>query len=248
MPKPLYEQYRSRLEALREAPLNFDLERRAEYTAANGWHIDDVQTELPPEPPGPPRPDGSWESARRVLREYRFADPKIITGIFYPDQPLEGRVMLLRGRAFGLTFFFGTRVGAVIDETRDGPGGPCRVWGFNYRTLRGHLERGQMEFTISKQLATGQVVFRINAFSSAAEIPNPLIRLGFRLFGRRVQLRFIHNATERMRRLVAEDLATPAHIRPGEAPPVQPASADPRAAEKVEEIRDETVSNERSVP
>lgn len=237
--RPLYERYRSRLEALRDLPLNFDLERREEYTAANGWHIDDVQAELPPEPPGPPAPGGSWETARRVLNEYRFADPSIITGIFVPESPLEQRVMLLRGRAFGLTFWFGTRVGAVIDERREGEGGQ-QVWGFNYQTLEGHLERGQMEFTVIKWLATGQVAFRIHAFSQAGEIPNPLIRLGFRLLGRRVQLRFINGSVRRMRRLVAEELGHRPHDPAREAgPPVIRAGADRQAAEKVERLRDE---------
>lgn len=236
---PLHERYRARIDALRELPLNFDLERRDEYTTEHGWHIDDVQTELPPEPPGPPEPHGSWEAARRVLREYRFADPAIITGIFYPDQPLEGRVMLLRGRFLWMTFYFGTRVGAVLDERVEGPDGARQVWGFNYQTLAGHLERGQMEFSAIKWLETGQVAFRIHAFSSAAEIPNPLIRLGFRLFGRRLQLRFIHNAMGRMRRLVAEELASGARRGPADRPEVRPASADEAAAGKVAALREE---------
>lgn len=236
---PLYEQYRARIDALRDLPLNFDLERREQFTVANGWHIDDVQTELPPEPPGPPLPDGSFAAACKVLREYRFADPSIITGIFVPDAPLEERVMLLRGRAFGLTFWFGTKVGAVIDERQQGEGGERQVWGFNYRTLKGHLERGQMEFTVIKLLNTGQVAFRINAFSQAGEILNPIIRLGFRLFGRRVQLRFIKRSLARMRQLVSDELTN----RTREAgPPVMPASVEPKAAEKVEAIREEEQS------
>lgn len=249
--RPLYEQYRAQIEALRKLPLNFDMERQAEFTAANGWHVDDVQTELPSEPPGPPQPDGAWEAARRVLREYRFADPTIITGIFYPDQPLEGRVMLLRGRFLWMTFYFGTKVGAVVDERIEGPDGTRQIWGFNYQTLRGHLERGQMEFTTIKWLESGKVAFRISAFSSAAEIPNPFIRLGFRVFGRRLQRRFIHNATERMRRLVAEDLATGGARRdPQDKPEVAPASADTKAAEKVEQLQSrsgESRSKEREM-
>jgi uncharacterized protein (UPF0548 family) len=246
--RPLYEQYRARLEALRELPLNFDLERRDQFTAANGWHVDDMQTELPPEPPGPPLPDGSWEAARKVLREYRFADPAIITGIFVPDSPLEERVMLLRGRAFGLTFWFGTRVGAVIDERRQGDGGEQQVWGFNYRTLKGHLERGQMEFTVVKLLESGQVAFRINAFSQVGEIANPIVRLGFRLFGRRVQLRFINRSLERMRRLVAEELGAARPARAAEphpeGPPVRPVSADTKAAAKAEELHEESAEQQ----
>jgi hypothetical protein len=237
--QPLYEQYRARLEALRELPLNFDLEKREQFSAANGWHVDDMQTELPPEAPGPPAPAGSWAAAKRVLQDYSFADPGIITGIFVPDAPLAERVMLLRGRAFGLTFWFGTRVGAVIDERREGEQGPQQVWGFNYQTLKGHLERGQMEFSVIKWLESGRVAFRIHAFSQPGEIRNPIVRLGFRLFGRRVQLRFITNSLRRMRELVATDLAAGAPRSHQEAPPVRPASADSAAAEKVAVLREE---------
>ncbi|GAB4437391.1 MAG: hypothetical protein OHK0015_30080 [Chloroflexi bacterium OHK40] len=238
--RPLYEQYRARIDALRNLPLNFDLERREQFTTANGWRVDDVQTELPPEPPGPPQPGGSWEIAKQVLQEYRFADPTIITGIFYPDQPIEGRVMLLRARAFGLTFYFGTRVGNVRDEQRVGERGPEQVWGFNYQTLEGHLERGQMEFSVIKWLESGQVAFRIHAFSQPGEIRNPIIRLGFRLFGRRVQLRFIRRSLERMRRLVAEELASGTRqLSDADAPPLRPASDDSAAARKVEELREQ---------
>lgn len=247
---PLHEQYRARLEALRELPLNFDVEKRDQFTAANGWRIDDMQTELPPEPPGPPTPGGSWEAAKRALQEYRFADPEIITGIFVPDTPLAERVMLLRGRAYCLTFWFGVRVGAVIDERQESEQGPQQVWGFNYRTLEGHLERGQIEFTVIKWLEGGQVAFRIHAFSQAGEIRNPIIRLGFKLLGRRVQLRFLHNSLRRMRELVAADLAAGAP-HPEAAPSMQPASADSKAAEKVEALRAETgeetpIARERS--
>jgi uncharacterized protein (UPF0548 family) len=243
--RPLYEQYHARLEALRELPLNFDLEKREQFTAANGWHVDDMQTELPSEAPGPPTPAGSWEAAKRVLQDYSFADPGIITGIFVPDTPLAERVMLLRGRAFGLTFWFGTRVGAVIDERREGAQGAQQIWGFNYQTLKGHLERGQMEFSVIKWLESGRVAFRIHAFSQPSEIRNPIIRLGFRLFGRRVQLRFISNSLRRMRELVAADLAAGAPRSHQEtAPPVRPASADSAAAEKVEELREDERESE----
>jgi hypothetical protein len=157
--------------------------------------------------------------------------------------------MLLRGRFLWMTFYFGTKVGAVVDERIEGPDGTRQIWGFNYQTLRGHLERGQMEFTAIKWLESGKVAFRISAFSSAAEIPNPFIRLGFRLFGRRLQRRFIHNATERMRRLVAEDLATGGARRdPQDKPEVAPASADAKAAEKVERLQSgESSSKEREM-
>ena len=52
---------------------------------------------------------------------------------------------------------------------------------------------------LRKDLATGAVEFRVHAFSRPAEIPNPVVRLGFLLFGRGVQLRFIRSACRRVR-------------------------------------------------
>ena len=56
-------------------------------------------------------------------------------------------------------------------------------------------------------LDSGAVEFRIHAFSRAATIRNPLVRLGFRLFGRREQIRFARHACERMSQLVTAELA-----------------------------------------
>jgi hypothetical protein len=76
-----------------------------------------------------------------------------------------------------------------------------RVWGWNYRTLEGHLEMGQIDFEVWKWLDSGDVEFRIRAFSRRAAIANPVVRVGFRVFGRREQLRFARNACARMARL-----------------------------------------------
>lgn len=229
--QPLWQHHRAKIEALADLPLNFELERRSEYTSANGWHIDDYQAELPAEPPGPPVAGGSWMIAQQMLREYRFPDPRIVTGIYYPDQPLEKRVMLLRARAFCFTFWFGVRVGDIIDEVRADKTGSQQIWGFNYQTLKGHFERGQMDFMVIKWLESGNVAFHIHAFSQPAEIKNPIFRLGFHLFGRRVQRRFAHRALERMQALVREQLApTPEKPILSSGPSVQPASVDPAAA------------------
>jgi hypothetical protein len=56
------------------------------------------------------------------------------------------------------------------------------------------------------------VEFRIVAYSRQAPIRNPVLRLGFRLFGRRTQLRFYRLALARLRGLVD---APPAPARPG---------------------------------
>ena len=50
---------------------------------------------LPPEPPGEPLPGKSWDTARRIARDYDFADPSIVTGVFDREEPLEDRTMLL---------------------------------------------------------------------------------------------------------------------------------------------------------
>jgi hypothetical protein len=225
--RPLWERYSRQLDQLVELPINFELERRDEFTEANGWRIDDYHAELPAEPPGPPLPQGPWEAACRIMREYRFPDPAIITGIFYPDRPLGERVMLLRARWLVFTFYFGVRVGGVTDEELPRPdGGRERVFSFNYQTLQGHFERGQIDFTAAKDLGSGAVSFRIHAFSQTGQIRNPILRLGFRLFGRRLQVRFARRSLARMQQLVQAELAG---LRIEDSPRPRAASDSPTA-------------------
>jgi uncharacterized protein (UPF0548 family) len=190
------------LEELRDRSLNFDEASRATWTEENGWHIDDYCQPLPAESPGPPEPHGPWERARGLLRDYEFADPEIVRATFRRDLPLEGRDMLLEARFLGLRFRLGVRVGRVIDETRSVEGRDVRVWGWGYSTLQGHLEMGHMDYEIWKWLDTGAVEFRVHVVSRPGRIPNPVVRLGFRLFGRREQVRFAKSACARMAQLV----------------------------------------------
>ena len=147
-------------------------------------------------------PGGSWERAKRLLRDYEFADPEIVRAVFQREGPLEGRDMLLEARFWGLRFRLGVRVSRVIDETRSVEGRDVRVWGWGYATLQGHLEAGQMDYEVCKWLDTGAVEFRVHVVSRPGRIPNPIVRLGFRLFGRREQVRFAKSACERMAALV----------------------------------------------
>lgn len=170
----LNERQKARLASYEKAGYNFDLERTHEYTRETGWNVDDYETELPAEKPGPPELHGAWAAAQEVLRNYTFPPPKLITGIFVPDQPLEKRVMVLRAQFLGFSFWFGVRIGGVTDERRALPeGGEEQVWGYNYRTLEGHFERGQIDFSVHKNLATGRVMFRIHALSQTGRISNP---------------------------------------------------------------------------
>src|ERR671916_534331 len=60
----------------------------------------------------------------------------------------------------------------------------------------------------------GTVEFRLHAHSRASEDGAPWVRLGFRLFGRREQVRFYLRSCERIARLTALELGLP-----GDPPP-----------------------------
>jgi uncharacterized protein (UPF0548 family) len=195
------------LDDLHDKSLNFDLADRGR----DGWLSDDYCQPLRPEPPGPPVPGGSWEVAQRLMRNYEFADPSIVRAVYYPDRPLQDRDMLLEVRFYGLRFRFGVRVGGVVDETREVDGRKVRVWGWNYRTLQGHLEMGQMDYEVWKWLDTGEVEFHTCRFSRRARVGNPIVRLGVRIFGRRQQVKFALRACERMAKLTAAELDRGGH-------------------------------------
>lgn len=205
---PLWEQNRARLEAYANAKVNYDVNRQTEYTSATGWRLDDYETDLPTEAAGPPEAAGSFAAAQDVLRRYAFPPPDLITGIFNPEGPLENRIMVLRAQFLFFKFYFGVRVSEVTDEAaRDTPNGPERVWGYGYRTLEGHFEKGQIDFTIHKNLTSGAVQFRIHAVSQPGKIRNPFYWVGFKLFGRRLQRKFARESLRRMKELVAKALA-----------------------------------------
>ncbi|WP_370326834.1 DUF1990 family protein [Euzebya sp.] len=197
---------RRALDQIHDLPLNFDLEGPPP-SAETGWQIDDWCQPLPAEPPGEPVAGGAFEVCRQLMADYEFADPAIVRAIYHADQPLEDRDMLLEARFYGLRFLLALRVGGVRDETTEVDGRRVQIWGWNYRTLQGHLETGQMDYEVWKWLDTGAVEFRIHAFSRPAHIANPIVRLGMALFGRTMQRRFARHALSRMAALVDECLA-----------------------------------------
>ena len=204
----------SELDELRARRVNLDLSRLEDYTPENGWNRDDVRKALPSEPPGDPVPGGSWETASRIARNYDFAEPSIVEGIFDHEEPLEDRTMLLFLHFHGLRIRVGVRVGDVYDEERELDGRTGRVFGWNYRTLEGHVESGQMDWQVWKFPDSGEVMFRIHSFSRRARGGNPLLRIGFRAIGRREQLRFLKLTSERMARLTAERMGRPVSESP----------------------------------
>jgi uncharacterized protein (UPF0548 family) len=168
--------------------------------------VDDYCRTLPREPPGEAIDAGPFETAKRLLRDYEFADPARIRAYYRADAPLEGRDMLLEIRYLTLRVRVGVRIGAVFDEIREIDGRSVCVWGWAYRTLEGHLERGQMDYQVWKWLDTGEVEYRIHAVAQIAKTRRPVLNLGFRLVARREQVRFARRCADRMEQLVKSGL------------------------------------------
>lgn len=191
-------------ERLGALEVNFVPMRWEEAAAEPAWRADRRRIDLPSEPPGPPVAGGPYLVARELLWTYRVADPALVRAVYDAAAPLEGRDMLLVGRFAGLRFPMGVRVGGVIDGVDpEGDEGVHR-FAWHYRTLAGHLERGQMDYEVVKDAASGRVEFRLAAYSQRGRIDKPVVRAGFALFGRPMQLRFYARALERMRTLTAE--------------------------------------------
>ena len=111
----------------------------------------------------------------------------------------------------------------------------ARVFGYEYATLRGHVEMGRMDYELYKWCEEGAVEFRLHAHSRASEDGAPWVRLGFRLFGRREQVRFFGRCCERIAWLTARQLGLDGDPPP---PAVRLQEADaPDAAEVTERLR-----------
>jgi uncharacterized protein (UPF0548 family) len=190
---------RRRLAALPAKHINFDPASLEHPSPSDGWTISDLCQALPSEPPGPPLREGSWEIARRLMRGYEFADPSIVRAYYDSEQPLAGRNMLLKLQALGVVHLYvGVRVAEVYEEVRELDGGRVCVWGWNYRTLEGHVEMGQMDWEVWKWLGDGRVEFRVHAVARVAPIRNPVIRLGFSLLRERERRTFLDCTKRRM--------------------------------------------------
>ena len=198
----------SALAALAGRQVNFDATQIGEYMAEKGWQVDDMVEPLPSEGSGPPDEGGSWRLARRMMNEHQLADPGVVSALYDRNAPLAGRNMLLTVRFAGLRFRVGVRVGDIYEETVDIDGCPVHVFGWDYRTLEGHFEEGQMHYEIWKWLDTGDVEFHLRAVSRPATDGPFLPRTGFRLFGRAHQLRFYRQICRRVRRLTEAQLET----------------------------------------
>ena len=195
---------RKRLRRLRTTPVNYDPDTLDLRHPPAGWHVDDRCQRLAPEPPGEPISEGSWETAKRLISGYEFADPSLVRAHYERDAPLAGRDMVLELRALGvITVHVGVRVVDVYNELREFDGRRARVFGWAYRTLKGHVEQGQMDWMVWKWLDTGAVEFRVRAVSRPAPIRNPVIRIGFLLVRGHERRVFLDSTDRRMLQLTA---------------------------------------------
>jgi uncharacterized protein (UPF0548 family) len=197
-----------RLAALAGREVNFDAGDVDSLLSARGWRLDDMIETLPHEGSGPPEEGGSWQVARRIMDEYQLADPGVVTAFYDKGAPMAGRDMLLKIRFAGLRFRVGVRIGDVYEHTLELDGRQAHVFGWNYRTLEGHFEAGQMHYEVWKWLDTGDVEFHLRAVSQPAKDGPLLPRTGFRLFGRSKQLRFYRQVCRRAKRLTEAQLET----------------------------------------
>jgi uncharacterized protein (UPF0548 family) len=195
---------------------------------SESWHRDALVQALVREAPGEPEPGGSWEIARRLVTEYRVADPEMVRARWQGDALL-GRVMELKLRFRRLVWVRAhVRVRRVWDEERDG----ARVFGYEYETLPGHVETGVMDYEVYKWLGDGRVEFHLHARSRPSGEGPWWARIGFRLVGRREQVRFYFRCCSRIAELVAAELGAPpappppaARLREGDTPDVAALSA-----------------------
>ncbi|HEV2122267.1 MAG TPA: DUF1990 family protein [Chloroflexota bacterium] len=193
---------RQLLEYLQQLP-----DRRINFTdtpepTAQGsdWTVDGVQDTIGSEADGPPAADGIFARARQALINYDFSDPRIVVGHFDPRTPLHGRNMLLEIKVFGLHFLGGVRVQEVMGET----GSHETRFGYRYDTLEGHFERGFEWFVLTKDHATGEVRFSIEAHWQVGDFPTWWSRIGFALVGERFRKIWRLRAVERVRRLATQ--------------------------------------------
>lgn len=202
-----WQRYQQQIQSLASLDFNYDEKVYHASKDKQGWYLDRYRASLAQEPPGPPLPEGPFESAKTAIRLYQFPDPRLISAVFDPQAALPGRNMLMFAKFAGFTFNFGVRVTAVIDEIRKSEkGDDFKVWGYAYRTLKGHFEIGEIRFEVSKNQRSGEVFFEIDAYSKPDRIPNFFYRTGFRIFSRPLQKYFAKSSIQRLQRIAAASL------------------------------------------
>ena len=192
------------LAELRDRSISFT-EAPENMTVENGWTVDGAEKVIGREAPGPPEPDGVFARAKQGIINYDFSDPAIVEGHFDPEHPFVGRDILLEIKCLGLRFLNGARVFGVRDEVGDAG----TVFGFRYDTLEGHIEQGYEWFLLTKDHASGEVRFKIEAHWRLGDFPNWWSAIGFKLIGERYREMWRHRAPERLRKLAHQPPRAP---------------------------------------
>ena len=198
-----WETYKEQISQIATLDYNYDEQTYHASKDKQGWKIDKYHALLGTELPGLPLEQGPFARVKEAVLQYHFPDPDLISAVFDPSQPLLGRNMYMIAHFLGMTFNFGVRVTSVVDEVRKNEvGADLRVWGYSYRTLKGHFEVGEIAFLVTKNLSTGEIFFNIDAYSTPEKISNWFYRTGFRVFGRSLQKYFANSAVRRLRALI----------------------------------------------
>ncbi len=188
----------ARLAELPDRPRNFSDPIEA-LTLERGWHRYFSEAVVARERAGPPEADGPFERGCTAVAGYAFSDPRIVIAHFDPATPLLGRLMLLELRALRVLHYLGAVVvGATRSEERDGQ----TAFGYRYDTLEGHIETGVEWFTLTKNHATGEVRFRIEAAWRPGPFPNWWSRVGFSWLGPSYQKKWHRRAHVFLARLM----------------------------------------------
>ncbi|WBQ08689.1 DUF1990 family protein [Kribbella sp. CA-293567] len=180
------------LESLPDRPLNY---RPTDIDET--WVRESHRHPVGHERPGPPQADDLFARAEAVVRDYAFTPPNIIRAFYNPREPLQGRNMLLEGRFLPFKFLMPVRITAVHSFSDD----EHTVAGWAYETLRGHFERGRVDYTVVKDHSTGQIDFNIDTVWQLHPGAHPVIRLGWSLFGDRTRRAFYSRSGSRLRDL-----------------------------------------------
>lgn len=135
--------------------------------------------------------DVVFEAAKDAIREWSpFHLPWI--RVVAQSEPAPGVLVAIVVRIAGLWWTNVSRVLYTVDEANS--------FGFAYGTLPVHAETGEERFTVERSAESGDVTYRILAFSRPR---HPLARLGYP-FSRAAQRRFGAGSIEAMKNAISK--------------------------------------------
>ncbi len=182
------------LRILQEKSVNFSLES---VESDKNWHCYDVQIYIGQDSSQHP----VWNQAYQILMTYQFTPPEVMCVYFDETLAPDKRDLSLNTRFLFLRFQWGGRISQVLEDTRQTEKGLVEIRGISYQTLETHFEQGQLSSEIWKYKETGEVYFRMHAYSRIAKIKNPFYRVFFPIGLRFVRPYFIWRALWRMKNL-----------------------------------------------